>query len=253
MNPKKHYVIIFLLLLSLIYLKYENFCDKKNIETMSNTDTIINQIDKIYDTDVKAIRRLATVVSKLGGMMQQSIGGDFIIQNVNQTNELTIPYNVRIEGNLTLDGTMSYLPTGSIIEFTGKVAPIGWHICDGTKNGKIDKSIPDLRDRFIVGYSSVYNKIGQIGGTNIQKITIDNLPSHSHTIKEDGKHRHTIPITQSGRVIDSDNTTKTLTTGKSYTGYAGAHSHGGKVGKTGGNAPYDNRPPYYVLMYIIKE
>uniref|UniRef100_A0A6C0IUZ8 Phage tail collar domain-containing protein n=1 Tax=viral metagenome TaxID=1070528 RepID=A0A6C0IUZ8_9ZZZZ len=250
MNLQIRYYIIVVLFLTLIYLKYENFCDKKKIEMMSNTDTIINQLDKKYGNDIQSIRKLSQIVLKLQGK-----------DNQDKKNTLTIPYNVRIEGNLTLEGTLAYLPKGSIIEFTGKVAPIGWNICDGTKDGKIDKSIPDLRERFIVGYKSKseYNKIGNTGGTNVQKITIDNIPSHSHTIKIDGEHTHNISL---GRYKDrrgsinnpwKGNSRRTINGGTEYTKYAGNHSHGGNVVKTGDNTPYDNRPPYYVLMYIIKK
>ncbi|MFN3966891.1 MAG: hypothetical protein ACK4JE_04265, partial [Endomicrobiia bacterium] len=36
------------------------------------------------------------------------------------------------------------------------------------------------------------------------------------------------------------------------TGFAGTHNHGGTTGSTGGNQPFENRPPYYALAFIMK-
>ena len=121
LEPRDYIVII--LVCAFIYLKYENSCNKNNIEKMTDTkdipSQITEQINKIYKADIQAIRNLADVSKKL------------------QDKGLTIP------GDLTVEGKFNYLPTGSIIAFNGITAPKGWTVCDGTKG------TPDLRGRFI--------------------------------------------------------------------------------------------------------
>lgn len=70
----------------------------------------------------------------------------------------------------------------------------GWAICDGetvTWNGSTI-TVPDLRDRFIVGYGNGNNpnvigpplngglSRGSTGGANLIQLSVDNLPSHNH-------------------------------------------------------------------------
>lgn len=54
---------------------------------------------------------------------------------------------------------LAALPRGSIIIWTSKTIPTGWHICDGTDG------TPDMRDRFIIGASNKRD-INVIGGTS---------------------------------------------------------------------------------------
>jgi microcystin-dependent protein len=52
-----------------------------------------------------------------------------------------------------------------------------WYLCDG-RNGA-----PDLRGLFITGRhpeSVDYNSIGKQGGNNKLKLTIDQMPYHTH-------------------------------------------------------------------------
>ena len=70
-----------------------------------------------------------------------------------------------------------YWNNGTIIAYTGELnsIPPNWSICDGS-NGT-----PDLRDRFIVGAGKKY-RIDSTGGKKTHSLTIDELPSHSHTM-----------------------------------------------------------------------
>jgi len=58
--------------------------------------------------------------------------------------------------------------------------PTGWFLCDGT-NGT-----PDLRDKFVVGSGGDYTQ-GVSGGSIHYKLTMDNIPSHSHNRNPNGK------------------------------------------------------------------
>lgn len=68
---------------------------------------------------------------------------------------------------------LAKIPIGMIVMWSGSNVPTGWQLCDGT-NGT-----PNLRDRFIVGSGNSYN-IGATGGSNSNRIKINNLPAHSH-------------------------------------------------------------------------
>lgn len=84
--------------------------------------------------------------------------------------------------------------------------------------------------KFIVGYNSNdsdYNQIGKTGGEKMHKLTIDEMPKHSHKIKVSGS-----------------------TTG----GYAGILRNNasdgpasGFIENEGGNQSHENRPPFIVM------
>ena len=118
--------------------------------------------------------------------------------------------------------TAGGFPAGGIIIWSGAVnnIPSGWALCDGT-NGT-----PDLRSRFVLGAGGSYS-VGATGGEATHKLTISEMPSHTH----------------------------------SYTYWAGngggnGHTYGSaytrNTSSTGGDQPHNNMPPYYALCYIMK-
>lgn len=68
------------------------------------------------------------------------------------------------------------VPIGGIIMWSGTASdiPAGWHLCDGS-NGT-----PDLRNRFVMGAGGSYS-VGSTGGSNTHTMTIQEMPSHSHS------------------------------------------------------------------------
>ncbi len=154
-----------------------------------------------------------------------------------------------------IDGIANHLvPKGVINMWSGSVddIPLGWQLCDGTDG------TPDLRGRFIVGYSdtdSDYGTIGATGGEKLHTLTIDEMPSHNHggtlTSSNAGAHTHTLIYTYgsgTSRGSTSGSTGGTAAT----TSSAGAHTHTVTLKAQGANQPHENRPPYYVLAYIMK-
>ena len=125
------------------------------------------------------------------------------------------------------------IPSGVIIMWSGTIAsiPPGWQLCDGT-NGT-----PDLRDRFVVGAWQDDNGIAKtyvhgvpekIGGEAMHRLTIAEMPSHTHS--ESGHFNH-------GTQARDDN--------------VGAQRIQ-QTGATGGDQPHENCPPFYALAYIMK-
>ena len=113
--------------------------------------------------------------------------------------------------------------------------------------------LPDLRGRFVVGYNDVdaeYNKYGNAGGEKKHVLTTDEMPSHVHSTKDyyfaesdgdgaahSGVDRMSKKVRGSGK-SDGDN---------EYLYYYTHDTEAAGKGQT-----HENRPPYYVLAYIIK-
>ena len=149
--------------------------------------------------------------------------------------------------------------------------------------GKRTVLTPNLSGRFVVGLHDEdfdYNAIGKSGGEKKHTLTTNEIPAHNHPIPS---HRHPINMsTQSAgthhheiftRLGNSDGsassavrrTTSGTAGGNSVyydTESAGAHTHtingytGYWNGTSGNNSQggeaHENRPPYYVLAYIMK-
>jgi hypothetical protein len=103
----------------------------------------------------------------------------------------------------------------------------GFALCNGA-NGT-----PDLRGTFIVGLGTGdYATIGNTGGEETHILTEDEMPNHSHNIAIDTSH-------------DGDG---------GSTSVQGVDAQVGLVSTktTGSDQPHENRPPYYVLAYVMK-
>lgn len=140
----------------------------------------------------------------------------------------------------------------------------GWYIFDG-RNGT-----PDLRKRFLVGRDSShgdYSNIGLKGGSEKVQLAINDLSNHSHSIdvktSTTPSHDHfyndvtyadgcDFPVPMY-RGIRSDTAHNRACQIGRRTDPAGDHSHtvSGMTSAVGSNSPIENRPPYYVVSYII--
>ncbi|UII31366.1 tail fiber protein [Fulvivirga ulvae] len=143
------------------------------------------------------------------------------------------------------------LPKGVICMWSGDNAPAGWALCNG-ENGT-----PDLTGRFIVGLGGTgdYDTIGNTGGQEQVTLTTAQLPAHSHSgsTKDAGEHNHSFSGSKKhGRGAKTGNHYDYYASSSGTTGSAGKHSHSFDTNDTGGSKSHENRPPYYVLAYIIK-
>ena len=148
---------------------------------------------------------------------------------------------VNKDGVKEAKGTQEYymVPKGGIIIWSGSAndIPEGWALCNG-QNGT-----PNLSGRFVLGYGTVtddatppntqtYN-VNATGGEILHKLTVDEMPSHSHEISR--------------------------TFGGGGGGSGGGDINTSGSGRTpfsilpaGGNQPHENMPPYYTLCYIMR-
>lgn len=178
------------------------------------------------------------------------------------------------------------IPPGGIIMFSGTTAPDGWVLCNGgtttLSTGEV-VNVPDLQSRFIVGYNSSdtdYNAIGKTGGAKTVQLQLSQIPSHNHSASvsggdhshpsgnisvSGGSHSHSSVVTggsTGNRRCDGSckSITSLSTSGISGGGHghtisisnSGAHGHSITIDASGGGGSHENRPPYYVLAYIMK-
>ena len=160
--------------------------------------------------------------------------------------------------------TYDIMPKGAIVMWSGAPAniPLGWAICDGGKYAtavnKNDSIVaPDLSGRFIVtvGDNGVHNyNPGDIGGADSETITIASMPSHQHNCRDLG-HSHSYHYqgyntSTKGRSLAAG---RYIADGKSnQSGTSNSVSVTLLQNSVGGNAPHENRPSYYALVFIIK-
>jgi microcystin-dependent protein len=153
---------------------------------------------------------------------------------------------VRVQGDLEVSGKVmggGALVKGLIMMWHGEVKdiPKGWALCDGTK------STPDLKGRFIAGYDpqdSDYNAPRKTGGEKRHTLTIDEMPAHAHPGKTDSQR---LSLKWTGGIGGTHGLAKASDQGAANFD----HQHTVTTEKVGGGKPHENRPPYYVLAYIM--
>ena len=254
-------ICITIIFIMVIYLSIQNNQKSRQIAEMSRENftsdelsSVRNEINKIYNMDVEAIRNLGTISKSL------LTGTNYHSTDVGTPGDLTIPAdntifngNQKIKGDITVDGKivftnkdtllMDILPRGMIISFNSIVPPLGWTLCDGLDGA------PDLRGRFVLGSGSgsglTNRDINNMGGEETHTLTIAEMPSHNHRMNfymnKWGTHNGWNQQNYRFGTIDN---------GRLDTWNNDHQAFG--MDNTGSGQPHNNMPPFYVLTYIMK-
>lgn len=174
-----------------------------------------------------------------------------------KTNQQLADYSQSQDGQIAL---LTPPPLGLVYPWAGNVTgnaiPTGYMLCDGTRLlisqytelynviGRLHTAanvpsgyfcLPDLRGRFVVGYSNEdtdYNAPAKAGGEKAHTLKINEIPAHNHG--------YTAPINSSAHPGGKN-------------GYDRPNgSENGTTTSAGGNGAHENRPPYYTLAYVMR-
>lgn len=131
------------------------------------------------------------------------------------------------------------------------------HTPTGTASDKF--CLPDLRARFVVGFTSGdadYNTIAKKGGAKTVALASTEMPPHVHSFKD----YYFAESYSNGRVltgVDYISATGFSGSGKSDTDNKYLYYYTHNTNSTGGQTTtstkaHENRPPYYTLAYIMR-
>ena len=195
-----------------------------------------------------------------GGRFPQPVEYNTAIHGIQQSNVETLLRLLQGFPNFDIKayideklGSMegSSIPRGLIAMWNGTQVPNGWALC----NGQIvdDLQTPDLSGKFVVGWQSGnedYNLIGNTGGQEKVTLATQEIPSHVHNFADAYFiEAHPDLVGANGIKWIGNNLSGSNKTDKDNS-YVCLWDHDTRA--TGGSQPHENRPPYYVLAYIIK-
>lgn len=174
--------------------------------------------------------------------------------------------------------TLMFLPTaptnaglgdpyvGEIMWVPYNFAPRGWAFCDGQLlpissytslfsligtiyggDGRTSFALPDVRSRVMIhegnGAGLSLRRLGEKGGTENETLTLNQIPSHSHTLRASGGNA--TQTTPAGNALASPSRTRL------YDAAPNTNMNDGSIASTGGNQSHNNMQPYTVLNCII--
>lgn len=194
-----------------------------------------------------------------GGRFPQPVEYNTAIHGIQQSNVETLLRLLQGFPNFDIKayidkklGSMegSSIPRGLIALWNGTQVPNGWALC----NGQIvnDLQTPDLSGKFVVGWQSGnedYNLIGNTGGQDKVTLTTPEIPSHVHNFADAYYIEAQDGIGINGSQWIGNNLYGSNKTDRDNS-YVALWDHDTRA--VGGGQPHENRPPYYVLAYIIK-
>lgn len=216
----------------------------------------------IYGQGINSINNTVEKYSIVpyGGRFPQPVEYNTAIHGIQQSNVETLLRLLQGFPNFDIKayideklGSMegSSIPRGLIAMWNGTQVPNGWALC----NGQIvdDLQTPDLSGKFIVGWQSGnedYNLIGNTGGQEKVTLATQEIPSHVHNFADAYFiEAHSNLVGANGTQWIGNNLSGSNKT-DSDNSYVCLWDHDTRA--TGGGQPHENRPPYYVLAYIIK-
>ncbi len=191
------------------------------------------------------------IINASNSAFNNSTGG-FFVKPINRNENYVDFHTVRYEPS-SGEITYSYPVVGVITMYGGTTVPLGTLLCDGSEvsrttysrlfdaigtiygagNGTGTFNLPNLQGRVPVGLKAsetIFNTLGNIGGTGAHTLTIAEIPAHTHTYLGIQSQN-----AASGVDTVAENSPRPTETS----------------GSTGGGQSHNNLQPYIVLNYII--
>ena len=178
----------------------------------------------------------------------------------NPSDTLDVNGSAKFHGRIK-DETGYVIPVGTIAPYAGSSAPEGWLMCQGDEFDT-DKypdlyavlgnsnTLPDLRNRFLVGVGDGYT-LKDAGGADYVTLTVDHMPKHNHIPHDDNEnfpYNLLLTTDATGQIKEGD----TVNYYDHVSGQPNLVDANGIIQDAGGDQAFDNRPPYYAINYIIK-
>ena len=219
-----------------------------------------------------------------------TVGGTVTLSTLANATSNNYNYVVReTNGNLAKQVVAAPIPLGGIIMWSGNMnaIPAGFTLCDGNNGTQVNSiTIPDLRDKFIVGASNATANAAPTttvsgsatatggsathnhgGSTGAHTLTTSQIPAHSHPYKDGyhaefnndsgGSHSTTLN-TGLGGFIDDTGYAKLKGSGKSDEDNRYIYGRNMITSNTGGGGSHShtistqtNVPPFFALAFII--
>jgi microcystin-dependent protein len=156
---------------------------------------------------------------------------------------------------------------GQILMFAGNYAPTGWAFCDGSLmsipqysalfsvlgttyggDGISNFALPDLRGRVPLGFGAAagmpaYN-LGQSGGETAHKLTVSEMPAHSHAANADTSNGTSDSPVGNVPAVNSEGIMH-------YGSTVNGQMNTAAIGSTGGGQPHNIMQPYLAINFII--
>lgn len=161
---------------------------------------------------------------ELTDLIPHEVGNDLKSGTVQQLLDLLRPLVGKLQYEIvTLDVTNSYIADNFDTTGLGINLCLGFAICNGNNGTK------NRDGRSSIAYGNSFNFVGVFGGESSHVLTIDEIPSHTHTIAK--------------ATNDTDGTTLSPGNGSSGTAVSNA---------TGGGLAHNTYHPYIVTLTIMK-
>lgn len=143
------------------------------------------------------------------------------------------------------------VPIGTIVAYSGSAAlPTNWAICDGKNN------TPDLQGKFILGASAA-RAAGTGGGAETVALTVETMPAHGHGgatggVTRNATHQHSWGIYTPESQMQNYSGAGAASGMGTATNSVADTNHEHPIAAEGGQAPHENMPPYWALVYIMR-
>ena len=182
---------------------------------------------------------------------------DFVNAQEPAINDINLnQMQLNIENAINAQVAGDTLPVGSIMPFGSDTVPENWLLCDGQAvsrteydllfsiigtsygvgDGSTTFNLPNLKGRVAVGKDSTqteFDVLGETGGEKTHTLTVEEMPSHSHTLKTSAE-------------------TGTHDNGFIHNGSYTLSSQSSTTENAGGGQAHNILQPYQVTNYIIK-